>query len=227
MAKYHVEVAEIDELRSLDGDWQASDYAALLAELDAQDIAGLSAEETEQMCLMALQDLDHAEAGAAVLKYKLGDVLSEGQIRNYSHECQLERLWEQSAEIQLHRAMFGIASLLNRVDDQTFPTPQALRVTLNIKCDATAANVFDEPVDRAMVARMLSSGMDDNAVILRLFGDAIAGADFPEAEHIIWGVEVSEVDDGLCVKVISSDYWLDELRETEAFDWGGCGESAT
>ena len=221
MAKYHIEVVEIEELTSLDGDWQASDYAALLSGLDAQDITGLSSEETEEMCLMALQDLDHAEAGAIVLKYKLGDVLTEGQIRNYSNECQSERLWEQSAEIELHRAMFGVASLLDRVDEHTFPTPQALCVTLHIKCDVNAAKVFDEPVDRAMVARMLASGMDENAVILRLFDEAITGADFPEADHIIWGVVVSKVDDGLQVRVTSSDYWLDELRETEAFEWGG------
>ena len=129
MTKYSVEVGAFEELAELDGGWQAADYIAILEKLDVAGAAQIAPEELRDMCLLALQDLDPPKAAAVLLKYRLGTKLSDGQIRNYSIECQNERLWEQAADLEFHHTMFHIASLLNAVNPMEFPTPDALRRT--------------------------------------------------------------------------------------------------
>lgn len=117
MTKFRVDILQIDEVKSLEGDWRQSEYVELLEALNLEGTAELAASEVEEVCLMALQDREPTAAAAVILKHRLGDVLTDGQIQNFSSECQHERLWEQSADLELHRPMFAVASLLARVDD--------------------------------------------------------------------------------------------------------------
>ena len=173
------------------------------------------------MCLFALQDLEPPAAAAILLKYKLGTRLSDGQIKNYSVDSQHERLWEQSADLAVHKPMFAVASLLNAVNSVAFPTPDALRVSLSIQCEnKTDLAIFNEAMDPALLVGMLSSGMDDSAILNRLFGDQIAAGKIADAASIIWNVSVDASDPALIhMKITSSAYWLNGLRETESFDW--------
>ncbi len=221
MTKYGVAVDGIEELTELDDSWLPTDYVAILTSQDVHGASQIAPEELRDMCLFALQDLDPPEAAAILLKYKLGTRLSAGQIKNYSIESQHERLWEQSADLAIHKPMFAIASLLNSVNSMAFPTPDALRVSLSIQCDdETKLAIFNDNMDQALLVRMLSAGMDDSAILNRLFGEQIAEGKVADADSIIWSVSVASSDPTLIqMKITSSAYWLNGLRETESFDW--------
>jgi len=221
MTKYRVQVDELEQLAELEGGWLAADYIAVLERLEVAGAAQIPADELREMCLLALQDLEPAKAAAVLLKYRLGTNLSDGQIRNYSVESQHERLWEQAADLEFHHTMFNVASLLNAANEMAFPAPDALRVSLLITCDDPAMlAVFADSMDRAFLIRMLSAGMQDTAILNRLFGEQIAKGKISDAGSIIWGVHAGAITEGsICLKVISSAYWLSALRETESFEW--------
>ena len=217
----HVKVLGFKELSALEDDWTSADFTALLEKLDMDGGAALTAEEAREMCLLALSDLEPEDAAAALMSYKLGDKLTEGQIRNYSNECQFEKLWEQSSEMELHQPMFAVASLLAQINDQQFPTPDALRVKLQVECSGDEAPEFESPIDPAFVLRLLSAGMDDGAILKRLFHEQLEAGRFSEAASLVWDVTSTRNATGVEVTVTSSGYWLDGLRETEGFNWDG------
>lgn len=221
MSANHVAVTQFEQVAELDGDWTTADFVALLKELDFDGADQLPATEAEEMCLLALADPEPEDAAAVLLTYKLRDDLSDGQIRNYSNESQFERLWEQSPEMELHRRMFAVASLLVKVNDQQFPTPDAVQVTLQVDCSTELADTFKCPVSPENIIRLLAVGMDDDAILKRLFHDQIEGGKFPEAASIVWDVTSTPNAAGVELTVTSSGYWLDGLRETEGFVWNG------
>ena len=221
MTSYRVNVDKLEELAELDGGWQSSDYIAVLERLEVHGAAQIAAEELREMCLLALQDLEPPAAAALLLKFRLGKQLSEGQIRNYSIESQHERLWEQAADLQFHHTMFNVASLLNAANPVEFPTPDALRVTLTIEgADAALLDLFHDKMDRAVLVRLLSAGMDSSAILNRLFGDQIAKGKVADADSIIWLVQIdTSTGSSIRLQITSSAYWLSGMRQTESFEW--------
>ncbi len=221
MTKFQVKVDAFEELAELEQSWVPADYIAILTALDIADAAQIDPTELRDMSLFALQDLEPPEAATVLLKYKLGTKLTAGQIRNYSVESQHEALWEQSADLDLHQPMFAVASMLNAVNSMAFPTPDALRVSLSIRCDdVTKLAIFDDQMDRALLVRMLSAGMNESAILNRLFGEQIAAGTVKDADSIIWRIDVDSSDEAMLrLRITSSAYWLKALRETESFEW--------
>lgn len=221
MTKYRVGVDEFKELTELEQSWAPADYVSILTSLDIADAGKIDVDELRDMTLFALQDLNPPDAAAVLLKYKVGTKLSGGQIRNYSIESQHERLWEQSADLSLHEDMFAVASMLNSVNAMAFPIPDALRVTFSIQCDdASQLALFNDEMDRAILVRMISAGMNESAILNRLFGDQIATGKVADADSIIWQIAVEQPDPAkLQIQITSSAYWLRALRETESFEW--------
>jgi hypothetical protein len=221
MTKYRVGVDEFEELAELEQSWAPADYVSILTSLDIADAGKIDVDELRDMTLFALQDLNPPDAAAVLLKYKVGTKLSGGQIRNYSIDSQHERLWEQSADLSLHQDMFAVASMLNSVNAMAFPVPDALRVTFSIQCDdASKLALFNDEMDRAILVRMISAGMNESAILNRLFGDQIATGKVADADSIIWQIAVEQPDSAkLQIQITSSAYWLRALRETESFEW--------
>jgi hypothetical protein len=64
--------------------------------------------------------------------------------------------------------------------------------------------------------------MDDDAILKRLFADELKSGEFSDATSIIWDLEVQHPKETSAIlKVTSSGYWLDPLRETKAYTWDG------
>ena len=221
MTKYSIAVDQIEELTELKGSWQSADYIAILEGLEFEGAAQFATDELRDMCLFALQDLDSTEAAAVLLRHKLKDNLTEGQIKNYSIDSQNERLWEKSADLELHHSMFAIASLLNAVNSMQFPSPDALRVSFTIQCTSVEKlNIFSDSMDRALLVRMLSAAMDDDAILNRLFGEQIAAGVLSDANGIVWAVHVNASESGLVhLDITSSAYWLGGMRGITSFEW--------
>ena len=227
-AKYDVKVMRFAILNELEGVWLADDFLALLELMEFSDTAGLSANELREMCLMSLQDLEPRDAAALILKYRLGDKLSKGEISNMSSEMLDEKLWEEDSDMSLHEQLFNVASLLAAAFPARFPEPDAVRVSLQISAaNPLAKEVLSRPPGESFLVRLLADGMDGAAVLPRLFEDQLTGDSFPEAESIIWTVKTDSVDDHTIeAHIISSGYWLDSLRNTRSYESNAYGDHA-
>jgi hypothetical protein len=72
--------------------------------------------------------------------------------------------------------------------------------------------------DAALLLRILAGGMDDRAVLRRLFHDALRGVSFAEAGSIVWQASRREAPgSGREFSLISSHQWLDPLEDRDAW----------
>ncbi len=227
-ATFHVRVVQFSVLKELDEAWQATDYLALLNRMEFGDSSGIDANELRDMCLMSLQDLKPIEAAALLLQYRLGDRLTKGEISNMSSEMLDEKLWEEDSDMTLHEQLFNVGSLLHAAFPTTFPEPDAVRVTLEVTAgNELAEKAISQPLSESFLARLLADGMDDDAVLHRLFENQLAGQSFAEAESIVWTVRTKAIDEqAIEVDLISSGYWLDSLRNTRSYGSNAYGDGS-
>ena len=217
---FGVRVLGFSNLLEIDGARTSQDFSALLEAMDYGDQSGMGDDELREMCIMSLQDFEPVEAAYLVLKRDLGDVLREGQLQNIANEMLDEKLWEEYADTALHERLFNTGSLLYAAFPGVFPKPDAVRVELEV----TAANtdsreLLAPPLDESFLVRLLADGMDEHAVLNRLYGDQITGPSFPNAEEIVWILRTKAMsDDILNVEVIGSGCWLDALESTDSYN---------
>ncbi len=218
--KFHVRVLSFSILQEIEGARTADDFTTLLNAMEFDETSGMSEEELREVCVMSLQDLMPEEAAELVLKHDFGNRLKDGQIRNMASDMLDEKLWEQYADMSLHERMFNVGSLLYAAFPQSFPEPDAVRVTLEVAAaNEVARETLAHPVNESLLVRLLADGMDDNSVLHRLFDKQLEGKDFPEADTIVWIVRIEPSDDHAGkIEVISSGYWLDSLRGTESYE---------
>ncbi|NQV98190.1 MAG: hypothetical protein HQ483_00695 [Rhodospirillales bacterium] len=217
---FHVRVLHFSNLLEIEGARKTEDFAALLEAMEYGDLTGMSDDEIREMCIMSLQDLEPVDAAYLVLKHDLGDLLRDGQIRNVAGEMIDEKMWEEYANSSLHERFFNAGSLLYAAFPQEFPKPDAVRVALEVSAtNGGAKRLLAQSLSEPFLVRLLADGMDDNAVLHRLYGDQITGKSFPNADEVVWIVrpEVTS-EETLKIEVISSGYWLDPLQGTKSYD---------
>ncbi|MDA1015746.1 MAG: hypothetical protein O3A00_14990 [Planctomycetota bacterium] len=122
--------------------------------------------------------------------------------------------------MELHEELFNVASLLFAAMPGEFPTPDAVRVRLEVTAKSKdARDVLNAPPLESWVVRLLADGMDGDAVLHRLFDkQLLAKQPFDEAKYIAWIVSSNRIGpDAIELDVIGSGYWMDALLETEAY----------
>lgn len=217
---FRVRVLTFSNLLEIEGARRAADYAALLDAMEYGDISGMSDDELREMCLLSMQDLEPEEAAYLVLKHDMGDVLRDGQARNIATEMLEEKLWEDYPDSKLHERMFNAGSLLYAAFPRVFPKPDAVSLKIEVAAGNVSAREFltDSP-DESLLARLLADGMDDHAILRRLYGEELAGTSFPNADEIVWTVRTERLsDDVLKIAIIGSGYWLDPLAEAGEYE---------
>jgi len=217
---FSVQVLDFANILEIAGARTSVDDAALLDALEFGERSGLSDADLREMCILSLQDMDPEEAAYTVLKHDLGSVLRDGQLRNMANEMLDEKLWEEHADSSLHERLFNVGSLLYAAFPRTFPKPDAVRVVIEITAgnDASKACLLPSP-DETLLVRLLADGMDDHAVLHRLYGDELAGSSFPNAAEVVWIATVTGVEgNAVTMEIVSSGYWLDALEDTEAYE---------
>lgn len=217
---FHVRVRGFSNLLEIEGARTADDFAALLDAMEYGDRSGMSDDELREMCILSLQDLAPEEAAYVVLKHDVGDVLRDGQLRNLANEMQEEKLWEDYADSSLHERLFNSGSLLYAAFPRVFPKPDAVRVQLEVSTAEPAARaLLSGALDESFLVRLLADGMDDRAILHRLYGDQLKGKSFPNADEVVWIVRTEAISaDIMRLEVISSGYWLDALEDTGSYD---------
>jgi hypothetical protein len=216
---FQVQLSSFSNLREIDGAWAPEDFAALLDAMEYGDQTGMSAEDLREMCLMSMQDLTPEDAAYLVLKHKIGDALREGQLRNMANEMLNEKLWEEYVDPDFHERLFNVGSLLYAAMPKAFPEPDAVQIMLEVTAvDAGSKQLLTTSLNETFLVRLLADGMDDQAILRRLYGDQLEGKSFPNADEIVWIVRTETVSaDTMAIEVIGSGYWLDALNRTKSY----------
>jgi hypothetical protein len=221
-AEFEVQIVRFSVLNEMQDAWLADDFVTLLELMEYDDIEEFDTDELREVCLMSLQDLGPRDAAALLLQYKLGDKLSKGEISEMSSEMLDEKLWEEDSDMTLHEQLFNVGSLLFAAFPTRFPESDAVCVALHITAgNELAEEVLSQPLSESFLVRLLADGMDQDAVLHRLFDEQLAGQSFPEADCIVWVVRTEAIDaNTLKADIISSGYWLDSLRKTRSYRSG-------
>ncbi|QDV05306.1 hypothetical protein Poly30_08020 [Planctomycetes bacterium Poly30] len=219
MAEFQVDVIGVEDLLEIEGAWSSEDFRALLGEMDFDEAEDLPEDQLREMCVMYLQDRKPAEAAEILLRRRLGGDLTKGQISNISHEMLEEKLWEQYSDMTLHERLFHVGSLLAAAFPRSVPEPDAVEVRLEVRgLDPEAQRALDEGLREPMLVRLLAAGMPASAPLHRMFGEAVQGGPFREAESIAWSVQAATGEGGVTsIRVIGSGCWLDILKRTSEF----------
>jgi len=167
-----------------------------------------------------LQDLEPDEAADRVLETVFGDRMRPGVMQNLAHELTEERPWEEFADINHQAGIFNAVVLLQQAFTREFDKPDAVSVDVRVEtASATGLAWLDAPApDPALLLRILAGGMDDRAVLRRLFGESLKGTIFPEAGAILWHTSRLAANESVReFSLISSHQWFDPLKDME--DW--------
>ena len=216
---FQVQVLEFSTLQEVKGAWTSAHDTALLDAMEYGDCAELSTQELHEVCLMSLQDQAPEDAAYLVLKHVIGSDLSEGQLRNMANEMRDEKLWEEYVNPAFHARLFTAGSVLYQAMPSVFPKTDAVQIKLEITAsDIIAENILLPSPDMSFLARLLADGMDDHAVMRRLYDDQLNGHSFPNAVDIIWSAKAERVSElAYLVDAVSSGYWLDAIEQTQSY----------
>ncbi len=219
--EFNVEVLSFVEISEIENAWVADDYKALLAMIDiAEDeLGGMSESELKEMCLMSLNDLDADESARLLLAHIFKDQMTDGKIDQMSHQMVENKLWEEHADPAYHMSLFKAYGLLRKAYNGTFPEPTGVKFTIKITAkNKDAFEIFDASLD-AVIVRLLANGLNESAILNRLFEEQISGEHFSGAKDILWILkELSKTEKEHQYEITSSSLWFGELEDVTRFE---------
>ncbi len=218
-AHFNITSESFKSITELPDAWQTEDYKALLDVMEYGDTSDLSDAEMKEMCLLSLADNEVEDAITIVLKYLFKDDLNDGQIQNLSQEMQNEKTWEEYADLSMHERFFNASQLLYKAYNGKLMHPEAVKFTVTFETKHREAFELFEESPEATIVRLLAQGMEQNALINRLYKDELDGGDFSEAQHIIWQLaENGSTDNYRTFTIISSHCWFDDFKYVETYE---------
>ncbi|KJR98929.1 MAG: hypothetical protein VR65_18570 [Desulfobulbaceae bacterium BRH_c16a] len=219
--EFNVEILSFSKISEIDNAWTAEDYKALLSMMDIgeDDLGGMSESELKEMCLMSLNDFEHHESAQFLLKHVFNDEITEGKIDQLSHQMVENKLWEEHADSAYHRSLFNAYGLLRKAYNGIFKEPTGVKFTIKITANKNELfEMFDSSL-HAVIVRLLSNGLDETAILNRLYEAQITGKNFPDAKNILWILkEISITEKERQYEITSSDLWFGDLEERTVFD---------
>lgn len=187
--KYAIKIESIKTVDEIQEYWTTKDYSELLEAFGFPDSAE-SKSENRELLFMAITDFEPAEAATILLKYKLADHLTDGQIDQISNDMLIDTVCEEYPEMELQSTLFHINQLLNKAYNGKFPSAKA---TI-IECSVTPLDKSaDIEITKEILLKLLSNGLSDRNILKRLFSEQMEKeVPFPEAENIIWDMEAKD-----------------------------------
>lgn len=217
---FKIELLTFSNINHLPEAWSQNDYRQLLELMDYGDTATILPDDLKEMCLLSITDYQPEEAASIVLEYVFKDRLNSGQIQNLSHEMQEEKMWEEYADISMHEEFFNIGQLLYEAYNGKFPHPEA--ITFKVCIDSEKENdlqCFDSNEIENTLLQLLIQGLPENTLINRLFKDELENGNLEQAKDIIWQFKMLEGrGNSIEFEIISSAYWLQDMKYVETFD---------
>ena len=219
--EFNVEMLSFQKISEIENAWTADDYKALLSMIDISedDLAGMGESELKEMCLMSLNDFDAHESAKLLLTRIFKDEITEGKIDQISHQMLEKNLWEVHADPAYHMSLFNAYELLRKAYNGTFTEPTGVKFTVKITADQKDSfEIFDRSL-HAVIVRLLANGLNENAILNRLFEEKISGDSFPDAKNILWILkELSRTDNERQYEITSSYLWFGELENVSSFE---------
>ncbi|UUF14963.1 MULTISPECIES: hypothetical protein [Flavobacterium] len=211
MMNYQVVIKNIDTVNEIEGYWSDEDFITLLEKFNYPDGATAEKSSLPELLEMAISDYEPNEAAQIVLKYKLGDQLSEGQIEQISNNMLIDKVCEEYPEIHMQGTLFQVNQLLFKAYNGKFPNAKASIVHFSLRpTDGEAQKLTAENV-----LKLLNNGLSDRNLIKRLFENQISqNITFPEAESIIWELKT---EDNINYDLVTSENWInkEDIKESE------------
>lgn len=225
ISKFLVDVVRLDRIPDVPGSWTTEEYRQILQNCDFDWPIDFTDDELPDYAIITLLDLSPEEAAKEVLKVKLSNQLSNGQINNLTHEMQEERMWEEYPNLALHEKLFYCHVLLNQAFPKVFPNPEAAKCVLEVTAQNEAAKGQLKHANESFIVRLLADGMNDHGILKRLFGQQLMKAPFTEAEHIVWQYRLTPSSEGgVKIQLYSSWYWLTPLLEVSHYESSAFGD---
>ncbi len=218
--KFTVDILSFKKISKIENTWTSNDYRALLVLMELEDgLETMSDNDLREMCMMSLSDFSAEEAAKYVLIHVLNGKLPEGKIDQIANDLAENKLWEEYADLSLHKLFFDAYGLLREAFNGIFALPTGVEFQVKISSkEADSFEVFKPTVEPALV-RLLSCGMDENAILNRLYDEKIEGDSFPEANNILWEIkEISKSNTDATYEIISSELWFGELEDVDSFE---------
>lgn len=212
--KFNIKINNIASVEEIENFWNNNDYINLLELFNFPDANTLKPESLKEMLQMAITDFEANEAAQIVLRYRLSERLTEGQIAQISNDMLLDKVSEEYPEIDLHYDMFNINQLLYKAYNGKFPNAKATIVDFSI----VSTDGYDQLITKEMVLKAFDAGVSDRNIIKRLFKEQMStDMVFVEAESILW--ELIKKDE-TNYTLITSEYWLNN-EEIEVLEFEG------
>ncbi|MFT5699051.1 MAG: hypothetical protein ACI8ZB_001907 [Desulforhopalus sp.] len=219
--EFNVEILSFLKISEIENAWMADDYKALLSMMDIQEdeLDGMSESELKEMCLMSLNDFEHHESAKFLLIHILKDEITEGKIDQLSHQMIENKLWEEHADSTYHKSLFNAYGLLREAYNGIFKEPTGVKFTVKITANKNDSfEIFDSSL-HAVIVRLLANGLNEAAILNRLYEEQIKGDSFPDAQNFLWILKaLSITENERQYEITSSDLWFGELEERVTFD---------
>src|SRR5690606_4059806 len=210
--KYKIEIGNVQTVDEITEYWTKEDYIQLLAMFDYPDEEEYGTDGLSELLFIAISDFDPAEAARVILKYKLEEHLSEGQIDQISNDMLNDKVCEEYPEMELQQDLFHVNQLLFKAYNGKFPSSSATIIECVIK---PLDKDNDIALSKEMVLRLFNEGLSDRNIVKRLFEEQMQGkTNFSEAENIIWIFESSDKNN---YRIVTSGNLIkkDEIISTE------------
>ena len=207
---FTIRLNKIKSIDKIEEAWTIEDYINLLELFEYSDAKSIPETDLFDMLAMAMSDFEPEEAAEIVLKYKLGDKLKSGQIKNLSQEMLEDKVAEEYPDIAFHYPLFNINQLLHDCYNGKFP--RTLASVIEIKL------FFKGEIDvtKEIIIRSLSDLLSEKSLLKRLFNEQLdSSKELKDADSIVWELKLIGEN---TYRIITSDYWLNrEDIEIEEF----------
>ncbi len=197
---FTIKVLKINSIDKIEGSWTSEDYRNLLELFDYPDSKDVPEGELFDMLSMAISDFEPDEAAEIVLKYKVAEILSEGQIQNLSHEMMEDKVSEEYPDISMHYPLFNINQLLHDAYNGKFPRTLASVIEFELDFKGQIE------VTKEIVLRTMSDLLSEKSLLKRLFDEQLdSSEELKDAKSIVWELDKTGENS---YRLITSDYWI-------------------
>ena len=209
-------IEKIDRLRN---SWNLYDYQSII-ELLGGDYSDLDPSEIEEYLEMLISDNEVAESAYEILKYELGEHLSEGQLRNLANEMEDDKMWEEYPDMSLHREIFKVNQLLYRAYNGKVPKGEALLLKFEVKSSNSDFIALLSAKDPDAILRLIMAGSNNHSKLHRLYGGDEGNVYISDAKSILWHIGAHKISSNKVeLMVTSSLYWLGSFDTESEFEF--------
>jgi|FLOH01.1.fsa_nt_gi hypothetical protein len=212
--KFQLKIKDITSMTEIAGYWSNADYINLLEELGFPDAKKSNPSELRELVEMAISDFETHESTEILLRYKLKDILTSGQIHNLSHEMAEDNESDENPNIALHYILFNINQLLRSAYNGIFPNAEATKMEIEL--------VFTEDkvvtLTKELAVKSISKGLNNRSPLIRLFENQLNGKEpCSDVEDVIWEIHNTGPNE---YTIITSDYWIND-EDINDYEYAG------